>query len=126
MEAWEWIRTKILALSGESYCYVGSYNDDYDNISSINYYDSNKENDIAFGNTTICRHIDFQVRVRDTSFETGYDRIEAIRNFFKNYSYQVISIFPKSDIIMVGNDERNRSMFTCNFSMKLIGGNLVT
>ena len=126
LEAYEWIRTKILALSGESYCYVNSFNDDHDNISSIHYYDSGDENDIVFGNSTSVRYLNFQVRVRDTSFETGYDRIEAIRNFFKAYNYQTINIYPKSDIIMLGNDEKDRSILICNFILNLVGGNTIT
>jgi hypothetical protein len=126
MEAFTHIYNKILALSGESYGYINSYNSDYDDIFSIHYYESNIEPDIAFGKVTIARYIDFQVFVRDVSFETGYARIEAIRSLFEAYNYQVITIIPKSDILMLGNDEKNRSMFTINFNMKLIGGNTVT
>ena len=125
MEAFTHIHNKILELSGESNGYINSYNSDNDNIFSIHYYDSNKPPDIAFDNETVVRYIDFQVYIRDTSFETGYARCEAIRSLFEAYNYQVITIIPKSDILMLGNDGKNRSMFTINFNMKLIGGNTV-
>ena len=124
MEAFTHIEKKIIAL-GESHVYINSYNDDYDNIAAIHYY-GDIVPDVSFGNETIARYIDFQVFVRDNDFETGYSRIEAIRLMFSAYSYQCITITPKGDINMLGNDEKNRANLTLNFSMKLIDGNTVT
>ncbi len=125
MEAYMHIENKIASL-GESRIYINSYNDDYDNIVVISFYESRNSADIAFTKTQICRYIDFQVRIRDTSFENAYSRIEAIRNMFYAYKYQVIDIMQKGDIMMLGNDSKNRSELTINFKMKLIGGNTVT
>jgi hypothetical protein len=125
MEAFTHIENKIINL-GETHVYINSYNDDYDNIISINYYDDRESPEIVFGMETIVRYIPFQVRVRDTSFEDGYERIEAIRNLFSVYKYEAITITAKSDIMMLGNDEKNRSLLTINFRMKLIEGNTVT
>lgn len=124
-EAFQWIKAEIKSL-GEQYVYVADYNDDYDNIVSFRYYDTGTPNTIAFGHETAVRHLFFSVRVRDTSYENGYDRIEAIRNYFKAYSYQIISIYPKSDIINGGKDDKKRSIFYCNFYLNLTGGNTVT
>lgn len=124
MEVYTHIENKIKDL-GESYVYINSYNSDYDNIVSINYYEDG-DPIITFGKNTVVRNTAFQVRIRDNSFENGYARIEAIRNMFSAYKYQIIVIMPKSDIMMLGNDEKNRSLLTINFKMMLIEGNTVT
>lgn len=125
MEAYTHIYNQIVAL-GESHVYINSYNDDYDNVTAIHYYEANQDTEICFGKTVVVRHIGLQIYVRDLSFELGYARIEAIRSLFSAYKYQVITIIQKGDILTLGNDEKNRSMFTINFDMKLIGGNTVT
>lgn len=125
MEAFEHIYNKLIAL-GESHVYINSYNEDYDNISVINYYGTINKTDIAFGYEVIARHPVFQIYVRDTSFATGYGRIDTIRAALAVYSYQKITITQKSDILFLGNDENKRAMLTCNFNMMLLGGSTVT
>jgi len=125
MEVYTHIENQIKSL-GESEVYIASYNDDYDNIVSINYYEGKQDTEIAFGKEVVVRHIGLQMFVRDTSFESGYARIEAIRALFEAYKYQVITIIQKGDILPLGNDSKNRSEFTINFNMKLIGGSTVT
>lgn len=125
MKVYEWIRKIIIAIT-ELPCYVNSYNDDYDNIVSVHYYDSNNNNEVAFGTTTISRYIDFQVRVRHENHQTGYNLLELIENFFSPYNYEVMNVIPKSQIHMLGNDEKDRSVFTCNFNMELIEGTILS
>jgi predicted transcriptional regulator len=125
MEAYTHIYNQIVAL-GESHVYINSYNDDYDNVAAIHYYESNTDTEIAFGKEVVVRHIGLQIYVRDANFELGYARIEAIRALFSAYKYQVITIIQKGDILTLGNDSKNRSEFTINFNLKLIGGNTVT
>jgi len=121
-----WIRTKILELSGETYCYIDTYNDDHDNIICIKYYDIDKGDDIAFGKSTVIRYPYLQVMVRDTSHETAYTRMEAIRALLSPYSYQVLKMFAKGDIHPLGLDERNRTRLTLNFEIQLVEGNTIT
>jgi len=125
MEVYTHIENQIKSL-GESEVYIASYNDDYDNIVSINYYEGKQDTEIAFGKEVVVRHIGLQMFVRDTSFESGYARAEAIRSLFAAYKYQVLDIIQKGDILPLGNDDKNRSEFTINFDMKLIGGSTVT
>lgn len=120
----EHVITKLKTL--ETYVYTNSYNDDFDNICMITFYESGKYPDVAFGKTTIARYPNFQIRLRDTNFVNGESRIEAIRSMFEAYSYQVITIIPKSDIMTMGNDNKNRAEFALNFECKLVGGNTVT
>ena len=109
----------------ETYVYNSSWNDDYDNICMITFYDSNIDPNIAFGQTTIVRYPAFQVRVRDTSFETAESRINAIREMFQAYSFQAITIIPRSDILHLGKDHKNRAEFALNFDVKLVDGSTV-
>lgn len=120
----EHIVTKLETL--EPYVYVNSWNDDFDNICMVTFYDSNLNSLVAFGKTTIVRYPNIQIRIRDTNFVNGEARIEAIREMFEAYGYQVITILPKSDILHMGNDNKNRSEFALNFECKLVGGNTVT
>lgn len=125
MEAFEHIYNKIEEL-GESHIYVNSYNDDYDNIVSFSYYDSGEQPTRVFGNEEIVEPTAFQILIRDTNFDNGFTRAKAIRDLFKIYKYQIIVIRAKSSILMLGNDDKNRSILTINFSMELIEGNTVT
>jgi hypothetical protein len=125
MEAFTYIYNQIVAL-GESHVYINSYNDDYDNIVAIHYYDSHVDPRISFGKVVDVRYNALQVFVRDTSFEAGYARIEAIRKLFEAYKYETMTITQKSDIQMMGNDDKSRSCFSVNFNMKFIGGTTVT
>jgi hypothetical protein len=125
MEVYTHIYNKIIDL-GETRVYINSYNDDYDNIVAIHYYEGKQDTEIAFSKTVIVRHIGLQIYVRDTSFEAGYARAESIRSLFAAYGYQCITIMGKSDVLPLGNDDKNRSRFTINFNMKLIGGSTVT
>jgi hypothetical protein len=125
MEAFEHIENKIKELS-ESNIYIASRNDDYNNIVEINYYEHPSGTEISFGKTVVVRYIGLQIYVRDTNFELGYARVEAIRALFAVYKYQVITITQKGDILPLGNDSKNRSEFTINFNLKLIGGSTVT
>jgi len=125
MEAFTHIYNQIVNL-GETQVYINSYNDDSDNIVAIHYYEGNIETEIAFNKEVIARHIGLQIYVRDTNFELGYARIEAIRALFAVYKYQSIVIRQKGDILTLGNDEKNRSEFTINFNLELINGNTVT
>lgn len=125
MEAFTHIYNQIVSL-GESHVYINSYNDDYDNVVAIHYYDNHVTTQISFGKAVDVRHNGLQVFVRDTSFEAGYARIEAIRALFAAYKYQTITITQKSDILMLGNDSKSRSQFSINFNMKFIGGTVVT
>jgi hypothetical protein len=125
MEAFTHIYNQIVSL-GESHVYINSYNDDYDNIVAIHYYDNHVDTRISFGKIVDVRYNGLQIFVRDTSFENGYARIEDIRKLFEAYKYQTITITQKSDICMLGNDSKSRSQFTVNFNMKFIGGTVVT
>jgi hypothetical protein len=125
MEVFTHIENQIKDL-GETYVYINSYNDDYDNIVNIRYFDPHKGTEIAFGKEVVVRYNGLQIYVRDTSFEAGYARTEAIRALFAAYKYQALDIIQKGDILPLGNDDKNRSEFTINFDMKLIGGSTVT
>lgn len=122
----DWIRKEIIDNCSETYVYVGHYNDNQDNIVSLNYYDSNLEDAIAFGKQTIARYPYLQVIVRDTSHQNAWARMEAIRSYFAVYSQQVLSMYPKSDILHLGQDERKRTMLSLNFALTIIGGNTIT
>lgn len=123
----DWIRKEIIDNCSETYVYIGHYNDNQDNIVCLTYYDSNIEDIKSFGKNTVIRYPYMQLLVRDTSHQNCWARIEAIREYFKCYSYQSLTMFPKSDILHVGQDERKRTILTLNFAIKIFNGiNIIT
>lgn len=125
MEAFTHIENQIKAL-GESHVYINSYNDDYDNIVAIHFYDNRIPARISFGKVVDVEYDGLQIYVRDVNFENGYARIKAIRAIFAAYNYETITITQKGGINMLGNDEKSRSLLTVNFDIKFIGGTVVT
>jgi len=112
-----------LLMLGET-TFIGNFNDESDNISSIFFY-GGRESLNSFDKLVVS-YIDFQVMVRDTNYTAGYDRIEAIRKLFEHYSNGTITILNKSDIHGLGKDEKQRNLFSCNFSLKAVEGRLIT
>jgi len=115
----------LITALGET-CYINSAPDTTNNICSLYYYDASKDPLQSFDDIAV-RFSNMQIKVRDASFETGFDRANTIFTLFKHYSLQnIVTITPKSDIIMLGNDSKDRSLFSINFKIKMIGTNLVT
>jgi len=115
----------LITALGEK-CYVNSVPDITDNICSLFYYDASEDPLQAFDDLAV-RFASLQIKLRDASFEAGFDRANTIFTLFKHYSLQnIVTITPKSDIIMLGNDSKDRSLFSINFKIKMIGTNLVT
>lgn len=110
--------------------YVNSYNDDYDNIAAIRFYNT-IEPILSFNKSTDVRTQNFQITVRDTDFLTAHIRAENIINSLDNCilryvstdgKYHTVTIRLKSDIMHNGNDEKNRSILTINFKNEYIEG----
>jgi len=98
--------------------YIGSFNDDVDNIVSIHIYDL-AGSETCFSDTYI-RRSGLQLRIADTSYHSGYNRCRLILAKFKKYSVLNTAIFIKSDIIPLGLDAHNKSIFTINFNLTII------
>jgi hypothetical protein len=119
-----YIRDEIISNCSETNVYIGNFNEDNDNIVCLNYYNSNISDSLAFGKTTIARYPYLQILVRDASHENAWLRMETIREYFKAYSFQNFSMYPKSDIHYLGKgkDEKKRTILTLNFAIMLING----
>lgn len=118
----DFIRQEIINNCDESIVFIGNYNDNHNNIVCLTYYDSNIDDNISFGKRTIARYPYLQVFVRDTSHQNAWQRMEIIREYFKAYSYQNLSLFPKSDIFQLGKDEKKRTRLIINFNIMLLNG----
>lgn len=126
MTIFEYIRNEIINL-GYTNVYVNSYNDDYDNIVSVNYIQPVKSPKSTFGLSapiTVIRNMEFEIMVRDINFKNGYNCIDTIREYFSchRHATKQLDIIAKSDISTKGNDSKNRSIVTCQFYIKSIGG----
>ena len=120
----DYIRNEIITL-GYPNVYIGSYNDDYDNIVAIKYIEPMKGSTSTFatdGAETAIRHFEIEIKVRNTSFDTGFTCLEAIRTHFSAHKYSKVDIIAKSDMLTKGNDEKNRSIVVIQFHIKAIGG----
>jgi len=115
----------LITALGET-CYIGSAPDVIDNICSFRYYDASGDPIQTFEDIAV-RFVNMQVRIRDTSFETAYERADAIFTLFKHYSLQnIVTITPKSDILGLGSDSKDRTMLSINFKIKMMGTDKVT
>ena len=117
------LRTEIIDNCNEENVYIGSYNDDFDNICCLTFYDSFIEDDLCFNYRTAVRHPQMQVLIRDSSHENAWSRMEAIRELFHSYSYNSgeLTLYPKSDIFHLPQDERMRTILILNFKMMIMG-----
>ena len=104
----------------ENVC-IGSYNDNYDNLSSIYMYGANEQH-ITY-DTSIVRNLKIDIRVRDTNFVNGYARALKIFNKFKKYSANQLLKFTlqtDNDTIPHSKDVRGRSIFVVNLKLKIL------
>ena len=106
--------TKIkVLLATVSNVYVGSMPTSPDNSVCI-YATGGYPRDLA---GSMIREPTFQIRVRNTSYTTGYALCETIQGLLHgvNGTSDFLLIEQESDILDVGRDESNRQEWTINF-----------
>ena len=115
----------LITALGET-CYVASAPDILDNICSFYYYDASSDPLQTFEAIAV-RFVNMQIKIRDVSFETAYVRAGVIFKLFEHYSLQnIVTITPKSDILWLGSDSKDRTMLSINFKIKMMGTDKVT
>jgi hypothetical protein len=113
------IKARLIALSVLTECFVGEEPAAPNDVVTI--YDTGGGapfSEIELFNPTI------QVRTRAVKYQDAYDlQLEIMRALINPVSFEIndtkyIGVWAQSDIISIGKDANNRSVFTSNFNIE--------
>jgi len=113
------IKSRLIALNVFDECFVGEEPAAPNNVVTI--YDTgggSPFSEIELFNPTI------QVRTRAVKYQDAYDlQLEIMRALINPVSFEIngtkyIGVWAQSDIISIGKDANNRSVFTSNFNIE--------
>jgi hypothetical protein len=127
MEILTVIKNLILVDNPNEIIYRNNFDEEAtDNITTLYFYNTGAGTDITLNGSlnTQINNIKIQIRVRDLSYDSAYNRILNILNsvLYKSYSdstINVIAITQISNIFSLGLDGKDRSELTVNIEAKV-------
>lgn len=102
----------------EDNVFIGSFDDSVENYCCI-IATGGAPADHVFVSKIAVRYATVQIRLRDASYESGWNRAEVLFNSLSGECIENYSIYATSDILSLGKDSRNLSEFSINFRITI-------
>ena len=114
----------LLLIISEPYVFIGNYNDNFDNCSTVT-LTSGLDPELTLCNGVAVWQPKIQIRVRDDKYDDGYNRclriITKLNDQSYDYGHFTYIFYLMTDILSLGKDRKNRSEFTLNFRLQVLG-----
>lgn len=111
------VETFYNLLTTESSKYIGEMPDSPDVCSVVTPTGGYNPNYSMNKQTPSISYPTFQIMLRDSSYDAGYKRAEAIIAAISGKVSSNLCIYQQSDILGLGKDEQGRSLFSINFKV---------